>query len=85
MLDIPLAAIYEVITFYNYFKLVPPGKHTISICMGTACYLKGALLLLEEARSLLGIMKVRQPRTPFPSAGGPLSRLLRIVACYHGR
>jgi NADH-quinone oxidoreductase subunit E len=55
MLDIPLAAIYEVITFYNYFKLVPPGKHTISVCMGTACYLKGSLLLLDEVKSVLGI------------------------------
>ena len=41
-LDIPLARIYEVITFYNYFKLEPPGKNIISVCMGTACYLKGA-------------------------------------------
>jgi NADH-quinone oxidoreductase subunit E len=41
-MDVPLARIYEVITFYNYFKLKPPGKHVVSVCMGTACYLKGA-------------------------------------------
>ncbi len=40
-LNVPLAQIYEVLTFYNYFKLEPPGKHVVSTCMGTACYLKG--------------------------------------------
>jgi NADH-quinone oxidoreductase subunit E len=55
VLDIPLARIYEVITFYNYFKLEPPGKFTIAICLGTACYLKGAADLVEEVKSLLNI------------------------------
>ncbi|MCC5829504.1 MAG: NAD(P)H-dependent oxidoreductase subunit E [Phycisphaeraceae bacterium] len=41
-LNVPLARIYEVLTFYNYFKLKPPGRHVTSVCMGTACYLKGA-------------------------------------------
>jgi NADH-quinone oxidoreductase subunit E len=54
-LDIPLARIYEVLTFYNYFKLNPPGKNTIAVCMGTACYLKGAPGILEEIGRLLGI------------------------------
>jgi NADH-quinone oxidoreductase subunit E len=54
-LDIPLARIYEVITFYNYFKLKPPGKYTISVCMGTACYLKGAPEILSEIKSILNI------------------------------
>ena len=39
-LGIPLARIYEVITFYNFFRLNPPAKHHISVCLGTACYLK---------------------------------------------
>ncbi|MFA5069578.1 MAG: NAD(P)H-dependent oxidoreductase subunit E [Candidatus Omnitrophota bacterium] len=55
MLNVPLARIYEVITFYNYFKLDPPGKYTISLCMGTACYLKGANDLLQEFKGILGI------------------------------
>ena len=46
-LKIPLARIYEVITFYNYFKLEQPAKYKISVCMGTACYLKGAPEILE--------------------------------------
>lgn len=55
LLNIPLARIYEVITFYHYFKLNPPGKHTISVCMGTACYLKGTPQLLEELSNLLNV------------------------------
>jgi NADH-quinone oxidoreductase subunit E len=55
VLDIPLARIYEVITFYNYFKLDPPGKYTIAVCLGTACYLKGATDILAEIKSILDI------------------------------
>ncbi|MEW5894761.1 MAG: NAD(P)H-dependent oxidoreductase subunit E [Candidatus Omnitrophota bacterium] len=55
LLNIPLARIYEVVTFYNYFKLNPPGKHLISICMGTACYLKGTPQLLAELKNLLDV------------------------------
>lgn len=54
-LDVPLARIYEVITFYNYFKLEKPGKHRISVCMGTACYLKGAPVILQELKELLDV------------------------------
>ena len=52
---IPLARIYGVITFYHFFKTKKPGKHKISVCMGTACYLKGGQDLMDEARRLLGI------------------------------
>src|SRR5512136_2675459 len=55
MLGVPLARIYEVITFYNYFKLSPPGKHRISVCLGTACYLKGAPALITEIKNLLNV------------------------------
>jgi NADH-quinone oxidoreductase subunit E len=52
---IPLARVYGVITFYHFFKTTKPGKHKISVCLGTACYLRGGQDLIEEARSLLGI------------------------------
>lgn len=55
LLKVPLASIYEVLTFYNFFKMVPPGKHHISVCLGTACYLKGAPLLLSEAERILNV------------------------------
>ncbi len=54
-LHIPLARIYEVLTFYNYFKLSAPGKHRISVCLGTACYLQGAQIILDELKEILGI------------------------------
>ena len=52
---IPLARIYGVITFYHFFKTTKPGKHRISVCMGTACYLKGGQDLLDETRNILGL------------------------------
>ena len=55
ILDVPLAKIYGVITFYHFFKLKKPGKHKISVCMGTACYLKGGEDLIKEFENLLDI------------------------------
>ncbi|MCL2093408.1 MAG: NAD(P)H-dependent oxidoreductase subunit E [Treponema sp.] len=52
---IPLARIYGVITFYHFFKTSKPGKNVVSVCLGTACYLKGAQDLLDELRKILGI------------------------------
>lgn len=50
-----LARVYGVMTFYHFFKTQKPGKNKISVCLGTACYLKGGQDLIEEARSLLGL------------------------------
>lgn len=55
MMDTPLARIYGVVTFYHFFKTTKPGKHRISVCLGTACYLKGGQELIEEARSILSL------------------------------
>jgi NADH-quinone oxidoreductase subunit E len=52
---VPLARIYEVLTFYNYFKLASPGKAVISVCTGTACHLKGAPEIVDAFREELGI------------------------------
>lgn len=53
--DIPLARLYEVLTFYNYFQLEPPADNTIQVCTGTACYLKGAGKIVEALKRQLGI------------------------------
>ena len=53
-LDVPLAKIYGVITFYHFFRLKRPGKHKITVCMGTARYLKGGADLTKEFEQLLG-------------------------------
>jgi len=48
ILNVPLAKIYGVVTFYHYFRLQKPGKHNIKICMRTACYLKRGEDILGE-------------------------------------
>jgi len=54
-LRVPLSQAYGVATFYHYFSLKPPGKHTLTICAGTACYIKGADKLVAAAQEKLGI------------------------------
>lgn len=55
LLDMPLAKIYGVITFYNFFKLKKPGRNQIQVCMGTACYLKGGEDLIGELEGIMGV------------------------------
>ena len=55
MLDIPLATIYGVLSFYHFFKLTKPGEHNIQVCLGTACYLKGGEGLVDEIKNLLDL------------------------------
>ena len=54
-LRVPLSQAYGVVTFYHYFSLKPPGKHTMTICTGTACYIKGTDKLIAAAEKRLGI------------------------------
>ena len=54
-LNIPLDKIYGVVTFYSQFALNPKGKYRISVCLGTACYVKGAGDLFNKLQELLGI------------------------------
>ncbi len=55
LLDVPLAKIYGVVTFYHFFKLQKPGKYNIQVCMGTACYLKGGEDIIADLEEILGI------------------------------
>ncbi|MBP5793174.1 MAG: NAD(P)H-dependent oxidoreductase subunit E [Spirochaetaceae bacterium] len=50
-----LARVYGVMSFYHFFKSQKPGKYKISVCLGTACYLKGGQDLYDESRYLLGL------------------------------
>lgn len=54
-LDLPLSEIYGVASFYAQFTLNPKGKYQISLCLGTACYVKGAAQVLEAVEQRLGI------------------------------
>ena len=54
-MDIPLEKVYGVSTFYAQFSLNPKGRNQISVCLGTACYVKGSGLVMEEIEKQLGI------------------------------
>lgn len=53
-MNIPASKIYGVVTFYNFFSMRPRGKYTVNICMGTACYVKGAPRLIQMIEEELG-------------------------------
>jgi len=53
--DITPSAVYGVVTFYNQFRMIPPGKHPIKVCLGTACHMKGGELISEAWERELGI------------------------------
>ena len=57
-LDIAAIDVYGVVTFYNQFRLNPPGKHSIKVCLGTACHMKGGYITLDAWKRRLNI----QPR-----------------------
>ncbi|MBE6837078.1 MAG: NAD(P)H-dependent oxidoreductase subunit E [Ruminococcus sp.] len=54
-MDIPLEKVYGVVTFYSQFSLNPKGKYTISVCLGTACYVKGSGDIFNKLSEVLGI------------------------------
>ena len=51
-LNIPVSKVYGVVTFYSFFTMTPKGEHPISVCMGTACYVRGAEKVLDELKRL---------------------------------
>jgi NADH-quinone oxidoreductase subunit E/NADP-reducing hydrogenase subunit HndA len=54
-LNISEAKVYGVVTFYSFFSMLPKGKHKISVCMGTACYVRGAEKVVDELKKELNI------------------------------
>jgi NADH-quinone oxidoreductase subunit E len=54
-LDIPEMDVYRVVTFYNQFRLNPPGRHSIRVCLGTAYHMKGGYITLDAWKRRLGI------------------------------
>ncbi|WP_026475074.1 NADH-quinone oxidoreductase subunit NuoE family protein [Alkaliflexus imshenetskii] len=76
-LNVSLAHVYGVVTFYSFFSMLPKGKHPISICMGTACYVRGAEKVLDEFKRLL---KVKVGETT-PDGKFSLSCLRCVGAC----
>lgn len=54
-LDVPGAEVFGVVSFYSYFTTKPEGKHSISVCMGTACFVKGADKIIDQLREKLDV------------------------------
>jgi NADH-quinone oxidoreductase subunit E/NADP-reducing hydrogenase subunit HndA len=54
-LNVPVAKVYGVVTFYSFFTMIPKGQHPISVCTGTACYVRGAEKVLDEFKRRLKI------------------------------
>ncbi len=54
-LNVSVAHVYGVVTFYSFFTMTPKGEHPVSICLGTACYVRGADKVLEEFKRILNI------------------------------
>ena len=54
-LNVPVAKVYGVVTFYSFFTMLPKGQHPISVCTGTACYVRGAEKVLDEFKRILKV------------------------------
>lgn len=54
-LDVPYSEVFGVVSFYSQFLLNPKGQHAVSVCLGTACYVKGSGKLMEKLEELLGV------------------------------
>lgn len=59
-MDVPVVHVYGVVSFYTFFTQIPKGKHPISICMGTACFVVGADKIVESFRQQLGGVEVSE-------------------------
>lgn len=76
-LNIPVSKVYGVVTFYSFFTMTPKGRHPISVCMGTACYVRGAEKVLDEFKRIL---KINVGETT-PDGKFSLSSLRCVGAC----
>ncbi|MBW2038593.1 MAG: NADH-quinone oxidoreductase subunit NuoE [Deltaproteobacteria bacterium] len=54
-LGVPASEVFGVVTFYNFFTMVPRGRHTIKVCLGTACYVRGGKKILERLQKDLDV------------------------------
>ena len=76
-LNIPEVDVYGVVTFYNQFRLSPPGKHSIRVCLGTACHMKGGYITLDAWKRRLNI----GPRETTPDREFDLDTVACVGCC----
>jgi NADH-quinone oxidoreductase subunit E len=76
-LNIAAIDVYGVVTFYNQFRLNPPGKHSIKVCLGTACHMKGGYITLDAWKRRLNIA----PRQTTPDREFDLDTVVCVGCC----
>jgi NADH-quinone oxidoreductase subunit E len=76
-LGIPDIDVYGVVTFYNQFRLHPPGRHSVKVCLGTACHMKGGYIALDAWKRRLGI----EPRQTTPDREFDLDTVACVGCC----
>ena len=76
-MNIPVAEIYGVVTFYSFFSLKPKGKYIVGVCLGTACYVKGSQNIIDKFCELLKI----KPGETTPDGKFTIDALRCIGAC----
>jgi NADH-quinone oxidoreductase subunit E len=76
-LDIPPIDVYGVVTFYNQFRLNPPGRHSVRVCLGTACHMKGGYITLDAWKRRLNI----SPRETTPDREFDLDTVACVGCC----
>jgi len=81
-IPIPLSRLFSVVTFYSFFNLQPQGKHTITICRGTACHTRGSRRLLDCLRPYLKIEENSEGDEHDPLTTKDKKFTIRTVACF---
>lgn len=76
-MGIPLSELYGITSFYSFFSLVPKGKHVLQVCLGTACYVKGAEKLIKTLKRDFGL----EPRGITPDGKFSLDTVRCLGAC----
>jgi len=79
-LDVPMTDVYSIATFYKAFSLTPRGKHSVTVCMGTACHVRGSLSVLEEFERKLEV----RPGDTTPDKMFSLSTVSCLGCCAMG-
>ena len=64
-LAVPLSQLYSAAAFYSAFSFQPRGRHTVQVCLGTACYIRGGDRLLEKIETTLGVNRVKRLKTGY--------------------
>jgi NADH-quinone oxidoreductase subunit E len=81
-LDVRLSQLYSLTTFYSFFSLTPVGDHVITVCMGTACHVKGAVKILEALEGMLRIKSDTSEDGKFSITTEDKKFTLEIARCF---